>query len=119
VNHGTQKRLAAFHVSKPRVITVDKNPAYPVLIQELKEEKSIPEDIQVRRIRYLNNMVEQDLRFIMKRVHAMLGFKSFQTATWILNGVEAMRIMKKVQIHQEAKTVQIEIEFIHKLFGVV
>ena len=34
-----KKALAVSHVSKPRVITVDKNPAYPVAIEELKEEK--------------------------------------------------------------------------------
>ncbi|WP_070170437.1 IS6 family transposase, partial [Bacillus mycoides] len=40
-----KKALQSFHVSKPRVITVDKNPAYPVAIQELKEEKHMPEGI--------------------------------------------------------------------------
>ena len=34
-----KKALAFSHVSTPRVITVDKNPAYPVAIEELKEEK--------------------------------------------------------------------------------
>lgn len=40
-----KKALAFSYVSKPRVMTVDKNPAYPVAIQELKEEKSMPEGI--------------------------------------------------------------------------
>ncbi|OSY06480.1 hypothetical protein BTJ48_03353 [Bacillus mycoides] len=34
-----KKALQSFHVSKPRVITVDKNPAYPIAIGELKKEK--------------------------------------------------------------------------------
>jgi IS6 family transposase len=34
-----KKALAFSHVSAPRVITVDKNPAYPVAMEELKEEK--------------------------------------------------------------------------------
>jgi IS6 family transposase len=34
-----KKALAFSHVSTPRIITVDKNPAYPVAIEELKEEK--------------------------------------------------------------------------------
>ncbi|HFJ9406100.1 TPA: IS6 family transposase, partial [Bacillus paranthracis] len=42
-----KKALAFSHVSKPRVITVDKNPAYPIAIQELKEEKQMPEGIQL------------------------------------------------------------------------
>ncbi|RAN66285.1 DDE-type integrase/transposase/recombinase, partial [Bacillus sp. SRB_8] len=63
-----------------RVITVDKNPAYPVAIQELKEEKHMPEGMQLRQAKYLNNIVEQDHRFIKKRVRSMLGLKSFKTA---------------------------------------
>jgi IS6 family transposase len=63
-----KKALASCHVSKPRVITVDKNPAYPVAIQELKKEKKMPEGIQMRQVKYLNNIVEQDNRFIKKRV---------------------------------------------------
>jgi len=55
--------LAASHVCKPRVIIVDKNPAYPVAIKELKEEKRMPEGTQMRQVKYLNNAVEQDHRF--------------------------------------------------------
>ncbi|PHF04997.1 DDE-type integrase/transposase/recombinase, partial [Bacillus wiedmannii] len=75
-----------------------KNPAYPVAMQELKEEKYMPEGIQLRQVRYLNNIVEQDHRFIKKRVRSMLGFKSFDTATFILSGVESMHMIKKEQI---------------------
>ncbi|KZE06699.1 Mobile element protein [Bacillus mycoides] len=53
------------------MITVDKTPAYPVAIQALKEEKYMPEGIKLRQVRYLNNIVEQDHRFIKKRVRSM------------------------------------------------
>ncbi|MEW9503621.1 DDE-type integrase/transposase/recombinase, partial [Jeotgalibacillus marinus] len=76
--------LAASHVCEPRVITVDKNPTYPVAIQELKEEGRMPEGIPISQIKYLNNIVEQDHRFIKKCIRPMLGFKSFETATSIL-----------------------------------
>ncbi|PAL04645.1 IS6 family transposase, partial [Peribacillus simplex] len=111
-----KKALATSHVCKPRVITVDKNPAYPVAIQELKEEKRMPEGIQIRQVKYLNNMVEQDHRFIKRRVRSMLGLKSFRTATYILSGIEAMHMIKKKQVHG-VKSVQNQKEFIHKLFG--
>ncbi|MEY8351224.1 IS6 family transposase [Bacillus cereus] len=112
-----KKALAASHICKPRVITVDKNPAYPVAIQELKEEKRMPEGIQIRRVKYLNNIVEQDHRFIKKRVRSMLGFKSYETATSILSGVEAMHMIKKEQIDLRNQSVQNQKEFIHQLFG--
>ncbi|MGK9185144.1 hypothetical protein KXS12_23265 [Priestia filamentosa] len=55
-------------------------------------------------------------RFIRKRVRSTLGLKSFRTATYILNGIEAMNTVKKDQPHHGEKFVQYEAEFIHKLF---
>ncbi|MFL0405458.1 IS6 family transposase [Bacillus cereus] len=114
-----KKALAFSYVSKPRVITVDKTPAYPVAIQELKEEKHMPEGIQLRQVRYLNNIVEQDHRFIKKRVRSMLGFKSFKTAISILGGVEAMHMIKKGQIDLQNQSVQNQKEFVHRVFGLI
>ncbi|OOR17061.1 IS6 family transposase [Bacillus cereus] len=112
-----KKALAFSHVSKPRVITVDKNPAYPIVIQELKEEKQMPEGIKLRQVKYLNNIVEQDHRFIKKRIRPMLGLKSLRTAKRIIAGIEAMHMIKKGQTLQREKSVQNQKEFIHKLFG--
>jgi transposase, IS6 family len=114
-----KKALAFSHVSKPRVITVDKNPAYPIAIQELKEEKQMPEGIQLRQVKYLNNIVEQDHRFIKKRIRPMLGLKSLRTAKRIIAGIEAMHMIKKGQTLQREKSVQNQKEFIHQLFGLV
>ncbi len=52
-NHRAAKRffkkaLQSFHVSKPRLITVEKNSAYPIAIEELKKEKKMPVGIQIR-----------------------------------------------------------------------
>ncbi|WP_219375338.1 IS6 family transposase [Bacillus mycoides] len=114
-----KKALQSFHVSNPRVITVDKNPAYPIAIEELKTEKKMPVGIQIRQVKYLNNIVEQDHRFIKKRVRSMLGLKSFRTAKSILSGIEAMHIIKKGQLILRDKSVKNEVKFIHQLFGMV
>src|SRR3954463_16471377 len=37
-----KKALRSFHVSKPRVITVDKNPAYPKAVGKLKKKGTMP-----------------------------------------------------------------------------
>ncbi|KFN11347.1 IS6 family transposase [Bacillus pseudomycoides] len=116
--HFFKKALRSLHVSKPRFITVDKNPAYPIAIEQLKKEKSISDGMQLRQQKYLNNIVEQDHRFIKKRVRSMLGLKTFQTAKRIICGVEVMYMLKKGQLQQGMESVQNEIEFIHKLFGV-
>jgi len=113
-----KKALRSCHVSKPRVVTVDKNPAYPVAMEELKKEKKIPVGSQIRQVKYLNNIVEQDHRFIKKRVRSMLGLKSFRTATSIISGLEAMHIIKKGQLVLRDKSVQNQVRFIHQLFGI-
>ncbi|MGG1179731.1 IS6-like element ISBwe2 family transposase, partial [Bacillus mycoides] len=115
--HFFKKALQSFHVSKPRVITVDKNPAYPIAIEQLKKEKSIPGGMLLRQQKYLNNIVEQDHRFIKKRIRSMLGFKCFDTATSILSGVEVMHMIKKEQVDLRDQSVQNQKEFIHQLFG--
>jgi len=57
----------------PSVVTVDKNPSYPVAIAELQTEKKLPGDVRQRQVKYLNNIVEQDHRRIKRRSrHAML-----------------------------------------------
>ena len=63
--------------------------------------------------------MEQDHHFIKKRVRSMLGLKTFRTAKQIICGVKVMHMLKKGQLQQGVKSVQSEIEFIHKLFGVV
>ena len=97
---------------------MDKNPAYPVAIQQLKQEKKIPEGIQIRQVKYLNNIVEQDHRFIKKRVRTMLGFKSFRTEKAIISGIEAMHMVKKGQLVLQDKSAQNQVKIIHKLFGI-
>ncbi len=113
-----KKALQSFRVSKLRVITLDKNPACPVAIAQLKKEKKMPASIQTRKIKYLNNMVEQNHRFIQKRIRSMLGFKLYQTTASILSGVEAMHMIKKGQIDLWDQSVQKQNIFINQLFGV-
>jgi IS6 family transposase len=58
------KALAAPHTSTPRVITVDKNAAYPKAFKELKAERIMPDSCELRQSKYLNNLIEQDHRFM-------------------------------------------------------
>jgi len=74
------KALAAPHTSTPRVITVDKNPSYPKAYKELKAEGILPATCDLRQSKYLNNLVEQDHRFIKRLVKLGMGFFSFETA---------------------------------------
>jgi transposase, IS6 family len=88
---------AASHLS-PRVINVDKNSAYPPAVEQLKEEGNLPSRTELRRCKYLNNLIEQDHRFIKRRVNPRLGFFSFKTAGRTIKSYKAMRMVRKGQI---------------------
>ncbi len=47
-----------------RVINVDKNAAYPKAIADLKAAGILPDHVELRQVKYLNNLIEQDHRFI-------------------------------------------------------
>ncbi len=67
--------------SMPRMINVDKNPAYPCAVSELKASGTLSRKCRVRQCKYLNNIVEQDHLF---------GVKCFsRTTTFILPFFEA------------------------------
>jgi IS6 family transposase len=69
------KALAASHTVSPRVITVDKNAAYPKAFHELKVEGAIPASSALQQSKYLNNLIEQDHRLIKRLVKP--GWASF------------------------------------------
>ena len=58
--------------------------------------------IQIRQIKYLNNIIEQDHRGIKRITNPMMGFKSFDSATSTLAGIELCLMLKKGQ-HVDAK----------------
>ena len=72
--------MSSNHNQIPREITVDKNPACPPAINELKNDKILHKDVGIRQIKYLNNIIEQDHRSIKRIVNPMLGFQSFRSA---------------------------------------
>ena len=65
--------LQASHTRTPRVITVDKNAAYPLAFDALQHEGTLPQRCLLRQGKYLNNMVELDHRFVKRRVNPGLG----------------------------------------------
>ncbi|RUT04178.1 hypothetical protein DSM107010_58540 [Chroococcidiopsis cubana SAG 39.79] len=75
-----RKASKATHIQPPRVTNVDKNAAYPPLIEELKAESATAQACELRQNKYLNRLVEQDHRLIKKLVNLGLDFKSFHTA---------------------------------------
>jgi transposase, IS6 family len=114
-----RKVLQASHALTPRVITVDKNAAYPLAFAILQHDGTLPETCLLRQCKYLNNMVEQDHRFVKRRVNPGLGFGAFATAQRTIQGYEAMHILHKGQLEGVTKgDVLAQNRVINQLFGV-
>ncbi len=115
-----RKTLKAMHTQTPRVITVDKNPAYPKAIKKLKAAKKLPEIVKLRQIKYLNNIVEQDHRGIKRLVKPGMGFGSFNTARRTISGYEIMNMMRKGQVVGVPRgAIKERVLFLNQIFGVV
>ncbi|MFG6083365.1 IS6 family transposase [Paracoccus litorisediminis] len=54
--------------------------------------------INIRQTKYLNNILEQDHRFIKRITKPMMGFKAFQSAEATLAGIEVAHMIRKGQI---------------------
>ena len=104
---------------RPRVVNVDGHPAYARAIAELKDARDLGRRCVCRPSPYLNNIIEQDHRFIKKRITASLGFRSPEGAWRTIEGYEAMHMIRKGQVRWLDKGEVIgQRQFIHNLFGV-
>ncbi|MBD1996230.1 IS6 family transposase [Leptolyngbya sp. FACHB-541] len=114
-----RKVLKGQHTQAPRVITVDKNAAYPGAMDALKADEVIDPETKLRQSKYLNNIVEQDHRNIKCIVKPMMGFKSFNSARKTLSGIEAMNMIRKGQVNgiDQGDSVS-QVKFIDALFGI-
>jgi len=115
-----RKVLSAFHTQEPRVVNVDKNAAYPPAIENLKVEEELPKTTELRHVKYLNNRMEQDHRFIKRLTKPRMGFGSFNTARRTLRGFEAMNMIRKGQVQGVEKgDIRAQVEFGSQIFEVV
>ena len=92
-----RKALGQPHTVNPRTITVDKNPAYPCAVEQMKGDGELWRRSRLRQVKYLNNIVEQDHRRLKRLIRPGLGFGSFHTARRTLAGYEAMAMVRKGQ----------------------
>jgi transposase, IS6 family len=103
---------------QPRVINVDGHPAYPSVIAELKQTGELPEHSRYRRSPYMNNVIEQDHRFIKKRIVASQWFRSVEGALNTIQGYEAMHMIRKGQIRWLKKGDSAgQVRFVNRAFG--
>ena len=87
--------MKATYNQQSRVITTDNYAATEVAIYEMIYSGTLSVKTTLRRIKYLNNIIEQDHRFIKRKVKPMLGFGSFNTAEVTICGIEAFHMIRK------------------------
>ena len=114
-----RKALGQPHTVNPRTITVDKNPAYPPALSEMKEDGELWRFARLRQCKFLNNIVEQDHRRVKRLVRPGLGFGGFHTARRTLAGYEVMSMVRKGQVRGiSGRNMRAQARFIAELFQV-
>src|SRR4249919_2184178 len=84
------------HGGVPEKIIIDGSAANEAAIKTYNEEHGTA--IEIRQIKYLKNIVEQDHRAVKRVTRPMLGFKAFDAAQSTLVGIELMHMIKKRQL---------------------
>ncbi len=80
---------------KPNLINIDKSGANTAGIKQYNSDET--KRMKIRQCKCLNNIVEQDHRFIKRLIRPTLGFKSLWSARSTLAGIELWRMLKKGQ----------------------
>jgi hypothetical protein len=84
-----KKSLSNKHVAKPTVINVDKAPAFVPAHGELQKSGEFNPDTKLRRVKYLNNSVENDHKFIKSKSRYRQWYQSFETAASAIQFVQS------------------------------
>ena len=94
----------------PKNLTMDKSGANKAAANAFVEDVSSKhQPIEIRQVKYLNNILEQDHRGVKRRIGPMLGFKSFLSAQRKLAGVELVHMLRKGQHEKSSKMSSAEV----------
>ena len=113
LTHRRKKRAAHRFLTKaitqngvPELINIDKSGSNKEAIRVYNKRKLTR--IKYRQCKYLNNIIEQDHRFIKWRICNGLcnglGYKSFRSASVTLSGIETVRMIKKNQLKNPGRS---------------
>jgi len=88
---------------KPYVINVDKNEAYPCAISKLQAARDLSNRCKLRQVKYLNNGIEQDYRFVKRMCSYKQWFRKLVCTKNTIDGFEVMHMIKKCQVKRVSK----------------
>jgi putative transposase len=81
---------------EPTLINIDKSGANQAGINDYNDNHG--SNIEIRQVKFMNNIVEADHGRIKRRIRSMRGFKSFWCARIILTGIELIQMIRKGQM---------------------
>jgi hypothetical protein len=99
-------------------LLADEKGTFSIDCLALKAAGHLPESGELRQVKSLNTLIEQDHRFIKRLTKPGTGFFSFATAWRTFQGYEVMNMMRKGQVQGVAKgEVRGQVALVAKLFG--
>ncbi|MFC7067924.1 IS6 family transposase [Brucella rhizosphaerae] len=93
--------------SIPNKIVIDKsgaNLAGAQAINNILKITGTGKLIEILQVKYLNNILEQDHRFIKRVTKHMLGFKAFHSASATIAGIKVAHMIRKKQFANENRS---------------
>ena len=97
----------------PEKINIDKSGANLSAIKAFNSKYQA--NIEIRQVKYLNTIVEQDHRAIKRIIRGTLGFKAFGSAAITIYGIEMVRMIKKGQLRITDNSVRNTAEIFYSL----
>lgn len=113
-----KKIISNAHTNEPSIINVDKNPIFPIALNEFKRQNKFTNKLKLRTVKYLNNMIENDYKFTKYKSRYLQWYQSYSTAKNTLDGIEAIRMVQKDQVCHVGKDIIKQIRFIRSLFEI-
>ncbi len=104
-----KKVMRADHRRLPFSVNVDNNAAYPDAFTASQQDKVLPFDCKLRRVKYLNNIIEQAHRFVKKRVlrfsedtRPMIELRSIEQLAKAISRAQAGRLfVQRTSIYRQ------------------
>ena len=102
---------------QPLTIFTDKAPTYAKVLREINLRRDPGDAITHIDKKWRNNRIESDHAALKRIVSPGKGFQSLRSAKVALQGIEAMRMIKRGHVHNKAPGVPGEVSFVAALFG--
>lgn len=111
-----KKSLYNTHIAKNSAVNVDKASAFVPAHNELQKSGELNPDTTLRRVKQLNNSIENNHKFIKSKSSYRQWYQSFETAEATIDVIENMRMIQKGQLRYAGKDIYEQNKVINQIF---